>query len=157
VLRASGDDGKAADGTVTSSFCYDPNSPASNWPDGKAADAAHDYFSAHSIRTPHNDTLSHAVFPGHSLTLKPSSEDETFTLRCFNVTVGDFRVDVSSKNVAFDNSIGGDRTTNSAFASYGTGEAEGLLGFFGFEAAVSLSDPQMPRQDRFRHIREREH
>ena len=127
VLRSSGDDGKAADGTTTCSFCHDPNSPASNWPDGNAADPAYDYFSAYSIRTPHNDTLSHAVFPGHSLTLKPSSADKTFAIRCFNVTVDDFRVDVSSRNVEFDNSIGGDKTTNSAFASYGTVSVKGKL------------------------------
>ena len=103
--------------TSTCSFCYDSTAPASNWPEGKVAEPEYDYVASHSIRSLEK-TGATAVFPGHSLTFKPTSSTR-LALLCPSLVVPDFRIDLSGDNVVLDNYGNGDKTIN-PFATRGT-------------------------------------
>ena len=121
VKRSSADDASGK----TCSLCYDSNAPASNWPDGEVAKPEYDYVSAHSIRSLGSSAVE-SVFPGNSLTFKSSSV-KFLALRCPTVVIPDLRIDLSGNSFTFDNYGGGDKTTNSAFATYGTMAVKGKL------------------------------
>jgi len=121
IKRSSADDASKA----TCSLCYDSNAPASNWPDGEEAMPDYDYVSAYTIRSLGSSAVE-SVFPGNSLTFKSSSV-KSLALRCPVVAIPDLRIDLSGNSFTFDNYGGGDKTTNSAFATYGTMAVKGKL------------------------------
>jgi hypothetical protein len=121
IKRSSGDDASGK----TGSLCYDPNAPASNWPNGEEAKPEFDYVTTHTLRTLPSSAVT-TVFPGNSLTMKPTSS-KVLALRCPKIVIPDLRIDITGNSVAFDNYGGGDKTTNSAFATYGTTAIQGKL------------------------------
>jgi uncharacterized lipoprotein NlpE involved in copper resistance len=52
---------------------------------------------------------------------------KSLALRCPVVAIPDLRIDLSGNSFTFDNYGGGDKTTNSAFATYGTMAVKGKL------------------------------